>query len=716
MRTTAVTISELEVKISDQSRSAENALEGLISRLNELGKALSVPTEKLNKIKDALGETGDEAKTSGKSAEKATAGYKKFFKSIARIAGYRAIRTALKAITQGFREGIQNIALYSQAIGGVDASRANDTMSRFATMGLQIKNALGAALIPMLNALVPAIQKVADGFIWLTDKVARFFATLNGQSTYTVINPDYMVDYAKQLNKATGSAKELKRTILGFDEINALNSQSSGSGAGAGALDYSQMFKEAVNPWKDMKSVFEDSLKIVGLIGAGFSAWKIGSGVMNTITALRGMSKAGKVLLGVELSIIGVTLGYMGGADVANGNLASGFAKGAGGIVAAALGGTLIGSAMGRHPLIGLAVGLFVGLASFAVGFVVQSAKNRAKQYLANALAGTGFTIDDFSSDTIQAHVDLATEIRNKVKDIKTFTEPQALKDLKYARELLEEIFTLNGIEIKTPEQMRALTRYVEMFNDLNLDGIQLEFDKTTGKIKQTKDEIYKTIDALEQKIKLEVYQEKAKEAYNALIDAQEEINDLYDKQREYLEAIEEAKRKGDNTAVYMLARDLDRVNTALYTQQTNIKELGVQYEKYMKLATGATDDWWKAIKNVGKEIGGLSFPSYANGSWTLAKPQLKATGGFVPSGDLFFAGERAPELVMASPNGSEVVNMAQFERAMMNAVSAAGGQGGDWTIVVQDENGSVKSRQVITAAERANRRDGRTVIPVGVY
>ena len=61
------------------------------------------------------------------------------------------------------REGIENLARYSAAMNELDASHANKTLSDFKTMSLQVKNALGTALMPMLNALYPLIRMVANG-------------------------------------------------------------------------------------------------------------------------------------------------------------------------------------------------------------------------------------------------------------------------------------------------------------------------------------------------------------------------------------------------------------------------------------------------------------------------------------------------------------------------------------------------------------------------
>ena|GEM_PF-5214884 len=93
------------------------------------------------------------------------------------------------------------------------------------------------------------------------------------------------------------------------------------------------------------------------------------------------------------------------------------------------------------------------------------------------------------------------------------------------------------------------------------------------------------------------------------------------------------------------------------------------------------------------------------------------ATGGF-PEDGLFFANHS--ELVGKFSNGkTAVANNAQIvegiKRGVSEAMSESGGNdGGTWVIQIVDTDGNVKGEKIVTAAERKNRRDGKTVISVG--
>ena len=165
-------------------------------------------------------------------------------KSLGRIAVYRGVRSAIKGISTACKEGVNNLVQYSAALNSTDAAAANATMSEYASTLLQVKNSVGAAVMPALAALLPVINTIASAFITAANAVNQFFQALRGQSTFTKAKKN-TVDYAKSLKKASSAAKELQKTLLGFDEINRLNDENKGGGGGAAGADYSDMFEEA---------------------------------------------------------------------------------------------------------------------------------------------------------------------------------------------------------------------------------------------------------------------------------------------------------------------------------------------------------------------------------------------------------------------------------------------------------------------------------------
>lgn len=264
----------------------------------------------LAETKKAMGETAQETKKATAAIKSHTSAFSKLFASVKRVAFYRAIRTALKEVTDGFREGTTNLYYYSQALNNVDSAKAVGTMNGFATTALYVKNSLGAALMPVLQSLLPIVKAIADAFVTAANAVNQFFHALKGESKFTKAKR-YAVDYAEALDGASGSAKELKKQIFGFDELNIFNSPSGGGGGSASGLDYSQMFDEAelTGFFKRLKETVQKNL------GDNFLArfklkW---TEVQSDFSSLDGEGVASKILTQFYKLFGGVTGFILGG-------------------------------------------------------------------------------------------------------------------------------------------------------------------------------------------------------------------------------------------------------------------------------------------------------------------------------------------------------------------------------------------------------------------
>lgn len=163
-----------------------------------------------------------------------------FLSSIKRIAMYRVIRSAMKAISQGFQEGRENLYQYSVLINGDFAK----SMDRAATAFLYLKNSIGAATAPLTNYLVPVIDNLIDKFVEFINYFNEMTAVLTGASTWTKAIK-YPIKWQEAADDANKAAKKLKSTMLGFDELNVIEPNSTGRGsADDSGLDYSRMFTE----------------------------------------------------------------------------------------------------------------------------------------------------------------------------------------------------------------------------------------------------------------------------------------------------------------------------------------------------------------------------------------------------------------------------------------------------------------------------------------
>lgn len=203
----------------------------------------------------------------------------KWKNAIGRIAFYRVIRSAIKAVTDGFKEGTQNLYQFSKVANTEFAS----SMDSIATSSLYLKNSLGAIAAPLVEVVAPAVDMLIDKFVALLNAAGKTMAALSGKGSYT-----QAIKYPKEYAAATNEAsKALKNFTLGIDELNVIDA-TSGTRTGV-SEDFGQMFEEVqidapdFSSWGEGFDYFVDNLisgipvveaSLLGLTGKinGFSA------------------------------------------------------------------------------------------------------------------------------------------------------------------------------------------------------------------------------------------------------------------------------------------------------------------------------------------------------------------------------------------------------------------------------------------------------------
>ena len=156
-----------------------------------------------------------------------------FFKAIGRIALYRAIRTAIKEISSAVKEGMTNLKAYSETVGTAFAP-AVDTLRQHVML---LKNAFATALRPVIEALIPVIQRLVDWLAKAADFLAQVFSAMTGKVDE---NGRYTKAILGDLEQSNKQAKELRRTLLGFDEINRLDGDTGSGEAQSSGLMFEQ--------------------------------------------------------------------------------------------------------------------------------------------------------------------------------------------------------------------------------------------------------------------------------------------------------------------------------------------------------------------------------------------------------------------------------------------------------------------------------------------
>jgi hypothetical protein len=169
------------------------------------------------------------------------------------VVTYGSIYRIISLFKTGLTDGLDNLYQYSLITGNQFAAG----MDRAATSLLYLKNSIGAAAAPLVNALAPALDFVVDKVVTLLNRFNQLVSALSGKTTYTkaVKQQTKYAEAVKDISDAEDDAKkkadELKRSLTSFDEIHALDDNSSkGSSSskkndsGTEIPDYGGMFTE----------------------------------------------------------------------------------------------------------------------------------------------------------------------------------------------------------------------------------------------------------------------------------------------------------------------------------------------------------------------------------------------------------------------------------------------------------------------------------------
>ena len=213
--------------MSTKFENGKVSLKGSVSNENaeKLAQELAKVTEEGNRADKALSKIGKNKglKTAAGNARSAASSLERLVALVKRIILYRAIRSALREIATAFKEGTQNAYQFSRATQQAFGHTFANNMDKIATSVLFMKNALGAAVSTILNALTPAITAMADAVANFANTLSGFFAALSGQDHYLTAKKN-AYEYADAANLAAKAHKQL----LGFDELNILSEKGGG--------------------------------------------------------------------------------------------------------------------------------------------------------------------------------------------------------------------------------------------------------------------------------------------------------------------------------------------------------------------------------------------------------------------------------------------------------------------------------------------------------
>lgn len=360
------TINQLNLEVKASAAGAAKTLGKLQSELSATKGASQKITDSFKGFSEVMAK-----------AKKVTSS---FARTIARIAMYRAIRSLIKTVTSGIREGVQNLVLWEQQFRSVE--NANHILSELNSNWLLVKNTMGSIAVTILGLILPAVETLTNAFITLVNVVNQFIRALSGETEYAkAVKANY--NYAKSLGA-------VKKQLFGFDELNILNSKNDNGGANLADMfvpeDIAPRISALAEKFKPLLDAISKKVKdlvgwtethldtvltIVGLIGAALIAWKIGSSIYSGIkTVLAGLTAirvkaAGLKTIEVAIVLVGVAMFLSGIKDALNNGLneVNSFLISFGALIAGFSAAAILGISLAVGGVVGGIIGLLTILA-----------------------------------------------------------------------------------------------------------------------------------------------------------------------------------------------------------------------------------------------------------------------------------------------------------------------------------------------------------------
>lgn len=701
----ADTLESIELEIKHSAAGADSEISKVTKSLSALGRAITTVLPKLGKLAVALDEvagkntpitfndnhttqiadTINNVKQAATKAQKATVdaasgvdSFKKslkdslgpisgFLSSLKRIAMYRFLRTIIKNITQGFSEGLKNAYHFSQALNG-SLAQAMDSLS---TKSLTMKNQMGAAFGALLQAIMPIILQIIALITRLMQALSALFAAIGG-GQYLIAK-----DVAKGWDEAAGGAKEYKKTLLGFDEINRLDDNS--GGGGGGGSNFLDMFDEAELPkWAQwIKDHLDEIKKAAEAVGLAIAAWKLGS----LISDLLGLSTSMSTLLGIAMAVAGAFLLVDGALDAfKNGTswknvneMLIGTAALAGGLaIAFGTVGAAIGLIVGGLTLITTALSDFI-----KKGYLTSESLYALEGGLLALGAGLALLTGSWIPLAVAALVGLVIAIGANAEEINEAVDG-------FFSDLIPKIDNfLKEIERNTGLDLTALRRTV-MFA---LNYIRFDIEAVVTRLGWIVEDLGRIVKSVSENDWNGAWTAMQQLTHDASVDMSGEVKSM-------AESVTEDMMNGKASTDDLSQSFTDMLNGV----RSNVPSARSEFDSFSTSVQNDVNNtltplqkFWDKLTGILSTLQQISGISVSGGligllsgqGWNFSVREslglgTRASGGFVDEGEMFVARESGPEMVGSIGGRTAVANNDQIVEGIANgvydAVSAAMG------------------------------------------
>ena len=515
----------------------------------------------------------------------------------------------------------------------------------------QMKRAFGNIISVVATQVIPYVQ----AFVELVTEGANRLANLFGFKLPDLNGNKFSQSFSDAEEDAEGvedSLKKIKKQMMGFDELNVISNPDSDSSGISNSIDNAlgnmglieydflkNLDLSGLDKVKKKLNGIGKALKPIATLVAGIFAvgvvmkWvtAIGTGIAAITAALYGSNigfaflawAGGAATFSESLSYLSGTMStlqkaFLGIAtviaeflvvfsvvksltiDISNGTATLGQYITTGIALVGAFGAAWIALSIvfESTPIGALVSGLVLLVA--AIAGVISGLTEAGRQAYESS---EDFKIMQASIETTAAISDRCTESVNAMKSAVDKLDETSM-NYALAKNLTKEIFDLNEKAQLSQYELAQLKLKVETLNGLNIDGLHLAIDETTGRVIQTRQETEKLIETLEKEARLEAMKDILVEAYKAQYQAIQDNNAAYDEFGMATDAVKETQKKLADTAWYEfkkrgeLTAQLEKQKEAVNSAKKAIDDSRAVNEKATKTIENISKEYEKLITN----------------------------------------------------------------------------------------------------------------------
>lgn len=311
-----------------RARSDEEANEALLTEersLKKLNEEYSGQFEKIKEINNKINENVNSQELLKQQIEKTN-------QELQKTRHFNEIKKSINDVGKSVQRVTKQIIHWGLAIFGVRSAYlfVRQAMSTLSGYNEQLATDLQYIRFVLASTLEPLIMKIVEWAYKLLSIVGTIIRTLTG---YNIFKNSGVDKFQKSLNKSANSAKEIKKQLAGFDEMNILNDNSGGADAGGATLPSQELNSNVPLPkWmEDLMAHGKDIIAIIlGIVGAikllelglaPIQALGLGIAIIGVVYAIMSLldylkdpswEHFGQIIQGIGLAVAGLGIAFLG--------------------------------------------------------------------------------------------------------------------------------------------------------------------------------------------------------------------------------------------------------------------------------------------------------------------------------------------------------------------------------------------------------------------